>query len=55
MARSLQVQHEESPRTSMLFVSFVVLSACVLLFTWFSGDAAEIEPPVPAAKAAAID
>lgn len=55
MARSLEVKQEESPRASLLFLTFVALCAGVLAMTWFSGDNAPLEPLPVQAGAAVLD
>ncbi|MBX2802120.1 MAG: hypothetical protein KTR31_30850 [Myxococcales bacterium] len=46
MARSLTVSQEEAPRTSWLFVAFVVLGSAVLVGAWTTGpiSGAETQP-----------
>lgn len=47
MARSLVIKHEDKPRTSMLFLTFIGLSCGVLFLTWWSAASeasAELEP-----------
>ena len=38
MARSLTVTQEESPRASVLFMTFIALCAGLLILTWFTGN-----------------
>ena len=49
MARSLTVQQEESPRASLLFLTFVALCAGLLMLTWFSGPVEASDLPEEAA------
>ncbi len=48
MARSLIIKHEENPRVSMLFLTFLGLSCGVMFLTWWTAAAEgtiEIEAP----------
>lgn len=54
MARSLTVKHDEAPRTSALFTSFLVLSVGFLLagaFVVASADASADLDPGPSLRA----
>ncbi len=45
MARSLVIKHEETPRTSMLFLTFIGLACGVLFLTWWTAASeASVEP-----------
>ena len=44
MARSLVVRHDETPRTSLLFTSFLVLSCGLLAAGWWLGGE-DLAPP----------
>jgi hypothetical protein len=50
MARSLVVRHDEAPRTSLLFTSFLVLSCGLLAAGWWLGGD-DLAPPPSAVQA----
>ncbi len=47
MARSLNVQHEESPATNPLLTGFLVIAALVLLANAFDGAVTDATAQVP--------